>query len=81
MDSLATGYAAFGVVIFVFSLILAVLWILVPFAVFGIKPLLRQLISEQKRTNELLHNVSLRQQHLAEIYQNSPPPQARTPAI
>ena len=40
--------------IFAFGLILSILWILVPFAVFGIKPLLRQLIAEQRRTNDLL---------------------------
>ena len=38
----------------IFALILTVLWILVPFAVFGIKSLLRQLIAEQRRTNDLL---------------------------
>lgn len=38
----------------VFALILTVLWILVPFALFGIKPLLRQLLAEQRRGNELV---------------------------
>lgn len=35
-------------------LIWAVLWIVLPFAIFGSKDLLKQLIREQKRTNELL---------------------------
>lgn len=35
-------------------LVLAILWLLVPFAVFGIKGLLRSILVEQKRTNELL---------------------------
>lgn len=33
---------------------ITVFWIFVPFAIFGIKPLLRELIDEQKRTNQLL---------------------------
>lgn len=36
------------------ALVIAVLWVLMPFAIFGTKDLLRQLIREQKRTNELL---------------------------
>jgi heme exporter protein D len=35
-------------------LVIAVLWVLMPFAIFGTKDLLRQLIREQKKTNELL---------------------------
>lgn len=39
-------------------LIVLVLWILLPFAVFGMKPLLRQLLSEQRSTNELLRRAA-----------------------
>jgi len=35
-------------------LILAIVWIVLPFAVFGIKPLLRKVLEEQRRTNALL---------------------------
>jgi len=35
-------------------LLIAVLWILMPFAIFGTKDLLRELIREQKKTNEIL---------------------------
>jgi heme exporter protein D len=35
-------------------LLIAILWILMPFAIFGTKDLLRELIREQKRTNEIL---------------------------
>jgi hypothetical protein len=38
----------------VFGLILAVAWIVLPFALIGTKPLLRQLIAEVRRTNALL---------------------------
>lgn len=33
---------------------IVVVWVLLPFAVFGLKPLVRQLLAEQRRTNELL---------------------------
>ncbi|RRN78332.1 MULTISPECIES: hypothetical protein [Pseudoxanthomonas] len=53
-DAAATGMNALMIAAAIFALILTVLWILVPFAVFGIKSLLRQLIAEQRRTNDLL---------------------------
>jgi len=37
-----------------FALLLVILWIILPFAMFGIKPLLRELIQEQRTTNALL---------------------------
>jgi hypothetical protein len=53
-DSYSSGLAAFGTVGFLFLLLLAVLWVLVPFAIFGIKGLLRDLIHAQNRNNELV---------------------------
>jgi hypothetical protein len=38
----------------VFVIVLAIAWIILPLALIGTKPLLRQLIKEQQRTNELL---------------------------
>lgn len=35
-------------------LLLTLIWIFVPFAIFGIKTLLRELLAEQRKTNELL---------------------------
>ncbi len=56
--SVAQGLAGFSLVIMLFGLLLAVLWILVPFAIFGIKPLLRQLVSHlatvEKQNAEVL---------------------------
>ncbi len=46
-----------GVVMLILGLlvlVIAVLWILMPFAIFGTKDLLRELIREQKKTNEIL---------------------------
>jgi hypothetical protein len=39
---------------FVFGTLVLILWVLLPFAMFGIKPLLKRLIEEQKKTNTLL---------------------------
>lgn len=36
------------------GLILLIAWIVLPIAIIGTKPLLRQLIAETKRTNDLL---------------------------
>lgn len=43
----------FGLVL----LVIAILWIALPFAVFGTKPLLRELIDELKKNNQLLANI------------------------
>jgi hypothetical protein len=48
---------AFGALIFaatVVGVVLAICWIILPFALIGTKPILRQILAEQKRTNELL---------------------------
>lgn len=41
-------------VLFLVGLLIAVLWVLMPFAIFGTKPLLRQLIEQERITNEHL---------------------------
>lgn len=45
-----TGSAYF----LLFLLFILVLWILMPFAIFGTKTILAGILAEQKRTNELL---------------------------
>ncbi|MDR7192404.1 hypothetical protein [Luteimonas terrae] len=57
-SGMGEGLAALGVVWMLFVLVLGILWILVPFAIFGIKPLLRDLIREQKTTQALLTTIS-----------------------
>lgn len=52
------GLAVLGLVGMLFVGLLTILWILVPFAIFGIKPLLRDLIREQKATQALLTTIS-----------------------
>jgi hypothetical protein len=68
-SSVAQGFAGFSLVVMLFGLLLAVLWILVPFAIFGIKPLLRQLGSHlttlERQNAEIL--VALRDSRQAPV--------------
>ena len=50
METFGTMY----LVLVVLFLILAICWIVLPFAVIGTKPLLRQMLAEQRRMNSLL---------------------------
>ena len=72
MDNLTAGYTFLGFFLFSLGVVLSILWILVPFAVFGIKGLLRRQIEEQRRTNELLATVAQRQQIVADSYAVAP---------
>lgn len=45
-------------IVFVFLLILAIAWILLPFAMFGMKSRLDRLIHETRKTNALLEQQS-----------------------
>jgi hypothetical protein len=53
MTSLAFG-GLLWFALFVFGVILTICWIVLPFALIGTKPLLRQIIVELQRTNALL---------------------------
>lgn len=55
-----------GLVLVVLGVILAIAWIVLPFALIGTKPLLRQLINETHRTNALL------EQRLTEVRRVTP---------
>ncbi len=48
-----------------FGVVIGILWIILPFAVFGTKPLLRELISEIRETNALLANMTDRDKALS----------------
>jgi protein-S-isoprenylcysteine O-methyltransferase Ste14 len=41
----------FGAAMIAFGILIAILWILLPFAVFGIKKLLTDILAEQKKLN------------------------------
>ena len=58
-----TGLLAVALVLFL--ILLAVLWVLMPFAIFGTKDLLREQISEQKKTNALLQRLADQQDRAA----------------
>jgi hypothetical protein len=53
MDATTTNNVLW-LIAFAFGVVLAVLWLMLPFALFGTKALLRQLIAETQRTNVLL---------------------------
>ena len=57
---MATTAGGLMIVWVLIALLIAVLWILMPFAIFGSKPLLRTLIAEQKKTNQLLAEAAER---------------------
>lgn len=57
MDAQSLGAMYFVAVIGI--LVLIVGWIILPFAIIGTKPLLRELIATQKRTNELLERAAV----------------------
>lgn len=45
------------ILFFIFATVMSVVWILVPFAIFGVRSLMRELLAEQRRTNELLTHI------------------------
>ncbi len=45
------------VALYVAGLVLAIAWLVVPFALIGTKPLLRKLLDEQRVTNTLLQSL------------------------
>lgn len=54
IGDLASVNLTLAIVVVVFGLILLVLWLLLPFAVFASRRLLRDILAEQRKTNELL---------------------------
>lgn len=54
MEALGGLYIVF--VLFVF--VVGILWICMPFAIFGTKPILRSLLEEQRRTTQLLEQIA-----------------------
>lgn len=52
-----TAVALFFFILLVLSGVVLVLWVALPFSVFGIKGLLRRCIAEQERTNALLERL------------------------
>jgi threonine/homoserine/homoserine lactone efflux protein len=59
MDSSTQILGTMTLVGIILAIILVVCWIILPFAILGTKPLLRDLLREQKRTNALLERIAL----------------------
>lgn len=51
---MGTAFGGFGLVLIILGIVLAIAWILLPFAMFGMKPILRDILAEMKETNRLL---------------------------
>lgn len=47
-----------GLIVMIFLVVLAIAWTLLPFAMFGLKPLLRDLLAETRRSNQLLEALA-----------------------
>src|SRR5262245_15452012 len=72
MGEMTAGLSLLAVIAFL--IVLTILWIVLPFALFGTKPLLRELIAETKKTNAYL--AALRTEsnvHLEALSGASPP--------
>ena len=46
------------IILSLLGIVIAILWVLMPFAVFGLKDLAKSLIAEQQRTNTLLAKLA-----------------------
>jgi uncharacterized membrane protein YbaN (DUF454 family) len=57
MDSGTQLMGSLAMIGIILALVLAVCWIILPFAILGTKPLLRDLLHQQKRTNDLLQQM------------------------
>ncbi|MBD3822509.1 MAG: hypothetical protein IE914_09675, partial [Thiotrichales bacterium] len=55
MPGMFSGF--FGLIFFIFLFVAGILWFLMPFAVFGTKSRLEELIQSQAQTNQLLNNM------------------------
>jgi len=53
---------ALGVFLILLGVAGLILWIVLPFSVFGIKGLIREVLLEQKKTNELLKEILYKSQ-------------------
>ncbi|MBI2412548.1 MAG: hypothetical protein HYV24_05005 [Deltaproteobacteria bacterium] len=57
LHSILVVLGAFAIFLIVSVGVILVLWIAMPFSVFGTKPLLKKLIQEQEKTNKLLKTI------------------------
>ncbi|MBI5681718.1 MAG: hypothetical protein HZC45_00845 [Deltaproteobacteria bacterium] len=59
--SMAAAFmGAFGLFIIFVSIVLLVVWTILPFYIFGMKGIMKEILEEQKRTNEFLKDMLYR---------------------
>jgi hypothetical protein len=73
---LAETLGGLYIALVVFMIVLALAWIIMPFAIIGTKPILRELLDEQKRTNALLRQLADRPAEPVEVPRAQPAPAA-----
>lgn len=54
---MSSFFGGMSAIVIIFLIILSILWFLLPFAVFGIKGKLDEIIEEKKKTNQLLKDL------------------------
>jgi len=59
MDTTMLGAGIIYLIGMVLALVLAIVWIILPFAIFGTKPLLRELIAEVRQLRKMLAQQSI----------------------
>lgn len=67
-DTVYILLAAFGILFFVSIGVILVLWIAMPFSVFGLKGLLKKSIEEQEKTNRLLKSILDSNRYKEDLY-------------
>jgi hypothetical protein len=61
MGGLESLSGVMGLIAVVFLIVVSIAWTLLPFAMFGLKPLLRDLLAETRRSNQLLEALARHQ--------------------
>ncbi len=77
-DSHMVIFGAYALFVLLAIGVVLVLWIFMPFSVFGLKGQIRKLAEEQKRTNELLETL-VQRLGASPPASSAPPPQAAPP--
>ena len=68
------GHGLITLAVVVFGVVLLIAWIVLPFAVIGIKPLLQELLTELQKTNKILAATQAaagHQHHLRKVVESS----------
>ncbi|MCH7681141.1 hypothetical protein IID10_17550 [candidate division KSB1 bacterium] len=57
VEHMGKTWPILSVLVIIFLVVLAILWFILPFAIFGIKPLLNKLLAELEETNQYLSEL------------------------